>query len=61
MAPEEIKSALAEKKISQYQISKNLKVSRAAIRRVITRKSTSKRIQNAIAQAIGKPFAKVWN
>ncbi len=60
MTPQQVKNALAKNKVSQAQIAQELLVSRAAIARVITRATKSERIQQRIADIIGKPFAKVW-
>jgi len=45
---------------SQAQIARSLNVSPAAVRRVLTGESASRRIAGAVSAAIGKSPAEIW-
>lgn len=60
MKPNEIRAGLmlAEKRINA--IAKTLQISASAIHHVINGQRNNPRIRQAIAEAIGKPVAKIW-
>lgn len=64
MTPEEIKQELAAKGISMASIGRRLrpKVSRTSVQRIVNQVPghKSERIQNAVANAIGRPREEVF-
>mgnify|MGYP000896842406 CR=1 FL=1 len=60
MTPQEIKAHLILKGIKHCELAKELGVHKTAITLVINGNGKSKRIQEAIAKAINKPFNEVW-
>ncbi len=65
MTPDEIKAELADRKLSMAAIGRRLrpKVSRVSVTRVVDQipGSSSERIQNAVAHAIGKTREEVFD
>lgn len=60
MTPEEIRAELILRQAKQVDIARRLGVSQAAVNRVITGNSKSKKIQDAIATIIGRSVATIW-
>lgn len=60
MHPANIKAALEIYGTSQTEIANELGVSDSAVNLVITGRSTSRRIANAIATKIGKSIDEIW-
>jgi lambda repressor-like predicted transcriptional regulator len=60
MASKSIKAMLVDADILGKKIANDLKVSPTAVSRVVNRKMKSRRIQKAIADALGKPFETLW-
>ncbi len=61
MTPKEIKILLLRHDIKQAQIAKKLKVSRAAVSLVIKGTAESRRIKQAIAQALNMEVKDLWD
>lgn len=60
MSPLDIHYALRKSGTSQAEIARTLNVSTAAVRRVLTGETASRRIATRIAQAIGKRPSEIW-
>ena len=60
MSPREIYGRLLMKGLNGEALGRELGVSGRLVRLVITRKGTSRRVQEAIAKALGLSFARVW-
>jgi len=60
MKPNEIRAALLLLNVRPAEIAKRLKVSRAAVSSVISGNLKSARIQEAIANIIGKKIEEIW-
>jgi lambda repressor-like predicted transcriptional regulator len=60
MSPNEIKSSLVLSGCTQVSIARALNVSPASVNDVITGKTVSARIREAIAEAIGRPVEEIW-
>jgi predicted transcriptional regulator len=60
MTPQEIRARLIMKKVKQRQIAKRLGVTDGAVHQVIYGLETSRRIRQAIAEAIDLPESEVW-
>lgn len=60
MDPEEIKIALMRAKVTQAEIARKFDVTGAAVTRVISGDSTSRRIREAIAEAINTDIRWIW-
>lgn len=60
MSPREIKAALTLAGIKPIQIARELKITPTTVSAVIARRSTSRRVFEAIAKAIGKPVDEVF-
>ena len=60
MKPNEILAALMLKGIRLVDIARRLNVSRGTVSNIIHRRTQSRRIQAAIAEAIGKNVDEVW-
>jgi len=51
---------LIELGISQVSIARKLGISRAVVCSVIAGRDTSRRVQEAVALALGRPFEDIW-
>lgn len=60
MTPRQIRKIMKQKKVTQKSIAKNLKVFQGSVSRVISKDFESRRIQEAIANAVGLSFDEVW-
>lgn len=60
MKPNEIRAALLLRDIRPIEIARKLKVGRSAVCNVITGYGKSRRIQEAIAEMIGKTVEEIW-
>ena len=60
MKPNEIRAELLLRGVRPSEIARKLKVGRAAISNVITGCGKSRRIQEAIAEMIGKTVEEIW-
>lgn len=60
MKPEKRRALMAENKVKQVEIARDLKVSSVAVSRVIDGQFASKRIREAVAQKTGTTFEKMW-
>jgi Ner family transcriptional regulator len=60
MHPEDIKAALRKRGVTQADIARRLGVSKTTINYVITGKTLSRRVAEAIAEASGKPLKSLW-
>jgi lambda repressor-like predicted transcriptional regulator len=60
MTPVEINAKLAEVGTTQRGVATALKVSTSAVSSVIHGRSTSARIQNAVATIVGKTPKEIW-
>lgn len=60
MKPNEIRAALLLQDVRPTEIANRLKVSRAAVSSVISGTLKSARIQEAIANVIGKKIEEIW-
>lgn len=60
LRPIDIKIRLLRKGISVREIARRVGVTNPAISYTIHRKVKSRRLRQAIAQAIGLPYEKVW-
>lgn len=60
MTPVEIKVALMRKGISQVDLARSMQVHRNAIYLVVHKRLASKRLMEAVAQAIGEPMGYVF-
>lgn len=60
MTSREIRASLILNGVKCVDIAKQLGVQKPAVTLIITRKQKSRRIQEAIAKAINKPFEEVW-
>ena len=60
MASKNIKAIMVEAKVPGKQIATQLKVSEAAVSQVVHKKIRSRRIQQAIAEAVGIPYERLW-
>jgi lambda repressor-like predicted transcriptional regulator len=60
MHPEDIKSALRKRGVTQADIARRLGVSKTTINYVITGKMQSRRVAEAIAEAAGRPVKALW-
>lgn len=60
MKPLEIRGEMVRHEITTTGIAKMFDISRCFVSRVIHGKSTSKRVQEAIAESINKPYKIVW-
>lgn len=61
MHPEEIKAALRIKGITLVSLATELGLSRSMVTQVIHGYARSKRVEDRIALALGKPVAAIWN
>lgn len=61
MKPERIKAKLILAGKTQRQIARELNVTESAVSLTISGRSRSARIEQAVAQAIGKPREEVFN
>jgi transcriptional regulator with XRE-family HTH domain len=60
MTPREIKLRMKARRITQTSLAKNLGVAPATVCTIIYGRSSSHRIETAIAEALGLTFFKVW-
>lgn len=60
MKPNEIRAALLLSDMRPADIARKLKVTRSSVSNVITGYGKSRRIQEAIAEIIGKKVEEVW-
>lgn len=60
MLPKEIKARLRQAQVSQRDIACRCRVSNTAVCLVISGRSVSRRIQAAVAEAIGLPVEQVF-
>lgn len=60
MHPEDIKAALRKRGLTQAQIARNLNVSKTSVCYVIDGRASSRRVAEAIAQAVGLPMGTLW-
>lgn len=60
MHPEDIKSALRKRGVTQADLARRLGVSKTTINYVITGKTLSRRVAEAIAEDSGKPLNTLW-
>lgn len=61
MHPEEIKAALRIKGITLVALATELGLSRSMVTQVIHGYARSKRVEDRIAKALGKPVSAIWN
>lgn len=61
MHPEEIKAALRIKGITLVALATELGLSRSMVTQVIHGYARSKRVEDRIATALGKPVSAIWN
>ncbi len=60
MHPEEIKAAMRMKGFTQAVIADELEVAQSSVAQTIAGRIRSSRIQQRIAQIIGRPVAEIW-
>ena len=60
MTPEEIRIELIRAKTTMAKIAKTAKVTRAFVWQVVYGVRRTRRIREAIAQAVGKPIQELW-
>ena len=60
MAAKSVKAIMVDAKVPGKQIAEDMDVSPAAVSQVVNRKIRSRRIQQAIADAVGLPYEKLW-
>lgn len=60
MHPEEIKAALRMKGVTPTALADEMEVANSSMSQVISGRSVSKRIQQRIAEIIGKPVSTIW-
>ena len=60
LSPNQIRARLLEQDITLTDIARKLHVSRITVSVVITRRGNSRRIQQYIADLLGKSFKEVW-
>ena len=60
MHPEDVKAALRKRGTSLAQIARDLNIDRSTVSSVLKGVGRSRRVENAIAQGLGKPLAVVF-
>lgn len=60
MHPEEIKAALRMKGVTLAALADQLGISRSTVCLIVGGKGTSARVQNAVANLVGKPVSAIW-
>lgn len=60
MTPLEIRNAIQKAGLNQMAIARELKIDPSGVSRVIDRKAISRRVHEAIAEAIGIDKARIW-
>ncbi len=60
MHPADIKAEIQKSGITQADLSRDLEVSKTAVKEVIYGRTTSRRIAEHIAQKIGKSIDDIW-
>ena len=60
MHPEEIKAALRMKGVTLGALADELGISRSTVCLIVRGKGTSGRVQNAVANLVGKPVSAIW-
>jgi lambda repressor-like predicted transcriptional regulator len=60
MHPEEIKAAMRMKGTTPAALADELRLSKSTVSQIINGAGTSRRVQDAIAQLIGRPVDEIW-
>jgi transcriptional regulator with XRE-family HTH domain len=60
MEPKKIKMLLIDAEVTQTKIARNLGVTVSFINQIITGLRPTRRVREAIAQAVGKPVEELW-
>lgn len=60
MRDREVRSIMVRKGVLNREIAKKLGVSEAAVSMVVSKKRVSRRIQQAVADALNKKFSQLW-
>ena len=60
MKPHDIKAHLSNKGVSQTKLANSLRVSPTTVNAVIFKRTTNRRVAEAISQVIGKPVSVIW-